>query len=666
MTDYLKMGTRLVRELSNATPEAYDSEQNRAEDQLAATREVLRVSNVRYHIALETSLDAVAVCRLDNGMFVDVNRAFFEVLGYSREELIGQSSIETYAWVGPDGSRQSGELVNVSGRAVGEISIWCDPGDWERLGTLLREDSSIRNFECMLRKKNGATIWAVISASLIELDGVLCVHFALRDQSAMKAAEDRIKNLSYYDSLTGLPNRRQLIEVLTKLLSEQRQARRHHVLLMIDLDKFKRVIEAYGLAAADRILQEVAGRLSRTVRRNADTASRFGADQFMLLLEDFGATVEEAFANAQDTAYRIRSILAQPYDLDGQLTTCSCKIGVTIFGSENASVDDILQQCAIALAEAKLSGRNSVETFAPEFRVAIVQRASMERDLRCALEQGQLSLHYQPQYAHCQLVGAEALLRWNHPTRGMLLPGKFITMAETSGLIVPIGNWVLENVCGQVSEWKRTGRITENFRVAINISAHQFRQRQFQSTVLKVIEKNQTDPKNIELELTESALIEDTETTAGRMRELKTHGVRLALDDFGTGYSCLSYLSRLPLDKLKIDISFVREILTNPTCGAIARAIINLSEALGLAVTAEGVETAGQRDYLARLGCHAYQGYLFGRPMPADQFDAQLVCEGADRSPVPELGYGTPLLVLPGAEKPAPAMRDYFVRCSES
>ena len=601
-------------------------------EELAATQEVLRVSEQRYRIAFETSLDAIGISRMDDGMFVDLNRQFFSMLGYTREELVGQASAEPSVWTDSDGDSHALEFIDVAGRSSRDIRLWDDPGERERMIEILRRDRVCRNFEARFRRKNGDLFWVQLSASMIELDGVACLLFAARDISEAKAAEAEIRNLSLYDDVTCLPNRRHLLEHLQA--RQQDPARRaRSALLSINLDHFRTINDSFGPAAGDRLLREAARRVAACVR-DGDTVARTGGDEFSVLLGLLGESDEEAAAQAQNIAQRALAAVSQPFSLAGQVCHCTASLGITIFGDAPLSAEELLQQSDIAVDHARRAGRNTMRFFAPALQAAISERAVIEADLRQAIESDQLMLWYQPQVRRGELTGAEALVRWRHPSRGLLSPATFVPLAEETGLILPLGDWVLDAACRQAAAWARRHEMPR-IGVAVNISARQFRQPDFTAKVLDTIGRTGVDPASIELEITESTLVEDVDTAVARMQELKAHGLRFAIDDFGVGYSCLSFLRRLPLDKLKIDMSFVRDILIDPGSSAIAKAIISLSEALGLKVLAEGVESEEQRDHLARLGCHAWQGFLCSEPLPAAQFEKLVAaragrCRGAE------------------------------------
>ncbi|MGE0010770.1 MAG: putative bifunctional diguanylate cyclase/phosphodiesterase, partial [Azoarcus sp.] len=437
------------------------------------------------------------------------------------------------------------------------------------------------------------------------------------DITQRKVMEDEIRVLAFYDALTGLPNRRLLVDRLQQQLAASGRSKRSGALLFIDLDNFKTLNDTLGHDKGDLLLKHVAARLMHCVRE-VDTVARLGGDEFVVMLGNLGSDRAQAAAHARGVGDKILKSLGEPHDIDGQLHFSTPSIGVALFAGKNHKVDDLLRQADLAMYQAKADGRNTMSFFDPEMQAALNARAALEADLRRGLKLGQFELHYQPQVDYTgTLIGAEALLRWNHPTRGLVQPDAFIPVAEDTGLIVPLGAWVLDTACAQLRAWSDT-LDTAALTLSVNVSARQFRQADFVDVVLSALNRSGANPRCLKLELTESLLLVDAEETIARMAALKAHGVGFSLDDFGTGYSSLSYLKRLPLDQLKIDRSFVRDLLADPNDAAIARAIITLAESLGLSVIAEGVETVEQRDALARQGCLSYQGYYFGRPGPVE------------------------------------------------
>jgi len=563
-----------------------------ASERLASTLEALRTSEVRYRTAFETSLDSININRLNDGAYVEVNKAFLDVVGYERHEVIGRTPME--------------------------LGVWNDPHDQENLLEILRQDSHCRDFEAQFKRKNGEIFWGLMSAALIEVEGVPCVLTMTRDISNAKLAEDKIRNLAFYDPLTGLPNRRLLMERLQQALAASTRTSNMRVLMFVDLDNFKNLNDTLGHQAGDLLLQEIARRLTSCVR-DSDTVARLGGDEFVVLLEGLSETAQDAASQAKAVAEKILAAIRQPYELDGRESFSTSSIGITVFGNQRESTNEVMQQADIAMYQAKAAGRNTLRFFAPALQAAVNARAAMEDALRQALKADQFLLYYQPQVDSGRLVGAEALVRWEHPGRGVLLPGEFISLAEETGLILQLGTWVLETACNQIASWAER-KETAHIKLAVNISARQFRQPDFVEQVLIVLERTGANPQNLQLELTESMLVDNVQEVIGIMAELKSHGVRFSLDDFGTGYSSLSYLKHLPLDQLKIDRSFVRDMLTDASSGAIAQTLISLGKAMGLSVIAEGVETQEQMGFLAGLGCRTYQGFLFDRPLPLEEF----------------------------------------------
>ncbi len=569
------------------------SEVKTAEKHLAAVQEALQASETRYRTAFQTSMDAIAISSLGDGRYIDVNKAFLDLLGHEHGEVVGRTSAE--------------------------IGLWAYPETRDEMVRLLLQYSGFRDMKTQFVRKTGELLWVIVSASVVEIDGDSCILSVIRDISGVKQAEDKIWNLVFCDPLTGLPNRSLLLDRLRRTPAASFRNGRKRALLFVDLDNFKTLNDAIGHQAGDLLLQEVARRLTECVRET-DTVARLGGDEFLLMLENLSENLEDAAAQAKIVAEKILAIVAQPCVLDGRECLCPASIGITVFGDETESAHEALQRAEIAMFQAKEAGRNTLCFFSPGLQTAINDRAAMHEDLRRALRENEFSLFYQPQLEGTYLIGAEALIRWNHPKQGLVLPGKFIPVAEETGLILPLGTWVLEAACEQIAAWARRPEIA-HIAVAVNISARQFRQPEFVNQVLNALDRTGANPRNLRLELTESMLVDNIEDVVSKMNTLKLLGLRFSLDDFGIGYSSLSYLKLLPLDQLKIDRSFVRDMLVDATSGAIAQTIVSLGRAMGLTVIAEGVETDEQRDFLVGLGCHSFQGFLFSRPLPVEEFE---------------------------------------------
>ncbi len=529
-----------------------------------------------------------------------VNRSFCRITGYTAQEVVGHH-IRLL---------QSGQH---------------DADFYTAMWQHLREHDSWQG-EVWNQRKNGEVYpqWLTITAVKNTVGVVEQYVASLIDITQRKAAEDEVKQLAFYDPLTQLPNRRLLLNRLHQsLLVSQRT---HHLgaLLFIDLDNFKVLNDTLGHDMGDLLLQQVAHRLMGCVRES-DTVARLGGDEFVIMLESLSKTVQEAVAQSESVGRKILLSLNQPYVLgEQQPYHCTASIGIALLGDRQDSVDDLMKRADLAMYESKAAGRNTLCFFDPQMQENIRARVTLEADLRRGLPEQEFCLYYQPQVDDTNhITGAEALVRWNHPAHGLLSPAVFIPLAEETGLIAPLGQWVLEAACKQLGVW-RNQPDKAHLSISVNVSAVQLRQPDFVEQVLTIITQTQANPERLKLEVTESLLLDNVEDVIAKMTALKAHGIGFSLDDFGTGYSSLAYLKRLPLDQLKIDQTFVRDLLTDPNDATIARTIIALAESMGLSVIAEGVETKEQRDCLASEGCHAYQGYFFGKPLPLEAFEALL------------------------------------------
>ena len=443
-----------------------------------------------------------------------------------------------------------------------------------------------------------------------------------RDITERKRAEQQIERLAFYDVLTGLPNRRLLLDRLERAEAACQRTGQLGALLFIDLDNFKDLNDTLGHDMGDQLLAQVAARLVAAVRET-DTVSRFGGDEFVIMIEGLAPQLSAAATQAETLVDKLLAELNLSYLLEGQPHYSTPSIGITLFGDERHSVDELLKRADMAMYQAKAAGRNTQRFFCPDMQAALHARSRLEADLRQGLERGEVFAHYQPVVdQHGRVIGAEALARWQHPERGLVSPGAFIPLAEQTGLILPLGQHILRTSCAQLVRWAGQPS-TAQLSIAVNVSVRQFRQPDFVAQVLQVLEDSGANPARLKLELTESLLLGDVEATIERMAQLKKVGVGFALDDFGTGYSSLSYLKRLPLDQVKIDQSFVRDLLLDPNDAAIVRTILALAQSLDLDVVAEGVETAGQLGYLRQHGCKSFQGYLFGRPVALEDFERE-------------------------------------------
>ena len=441
------------------------------------------------------------------------------------------------------------------------------------------------------------------------------------DIARRKEAEDKIEHLAFYDPLTGLPNRRLMQDRLQHSFAA---ASRHHqqgALLFIDLDHFKVLNDTKGHNLGDSLLRTVAERLQACVREG-DTVARLGGDEFVIILENLSENPEQAAAQAEAVGDKILEALDQPYTITGDEYHCTASIGISLFQKQEATVEELIRRADTAMYEAKNSGRNTLRFYDPAMQAALEARMQLETDLRHALTAGQFKLFYQPQVnAEGEVFGAEVLIRWISPEKGLIAPMQFIPLAEETGLIIPIGNWVLQAACDQLLAWRKDPR-TARLQLAVNVSARQFHQPDFIEQVLQILIDKKIDPSRLKLELTESLVLDDINAAITKMNALKDAGVSFSMDDFGTGYSSLTYLAQLPLTQLKIDQSFVRNALSNHGSAVIVQTVLGMATNLDMEAIAEGVETDRQYHFLREHGCRLFQGYYFGKPVPIEEFSS--------------------------------------------
>jgi len=524
-----------------------------------------------------------------------VNKAFTTITGYCPEDVIG---------------KQPSMLS--SGRHDAHFYA----AMWESLGNTGSWEGGIWN-----KRKNGEVYPQHLTITVVKANDGTIENFVatFSDITLNKLAEKEIQQLAFYDPLTGLPNRRLMLDRLKQAFAASARSHKEGALLFIDLDNFKTLNDTLGHDIGDSLLKQVADRLSSCVREG-DTVARFGGDEFVLILEDLSEQEIDAAKQTEIVGEKILAILKEPYQLQGHTYNSTTSIGATLFQNHEQSLDGLLKQADIAMYQAKKAGRNTLRFFDPKMQASITARADLESELRKALQGQQFRLYYQIQVDSAnRILGAEALIRWFHPERGMVSPLDFIPLAEESGLIVPIGKWVLDAACAQLKIWQ-ADVLTRALTLSVNVSARQFHQADFVAQVERAVEDHAVNPKLLKLELTESILLENIDETIAIMSELREIGVCFSLDDFGTGYSSLQYLKRLPLDQLKIDQSFVRDLAADSSDKAIVKTIIAMAQGLNLEVIAEGVETEEQRLLLLSKDCHAFQGYLFSKPLPIDEF----------------------------------------------
>ena len=532
-----------------------------------------------------------------NKVILRVNKAFTSVTGYTLQEAVGQTPALLKS------GRQNAAFYAAMWDSISRTGTW--------------------QGEIWNRRKNGTVYPEHLSISSVKDDAGLLTHYVgtFNDLTSYKAAEEQIDDLAYTDLLTGLSNRRKLIIRLQQALMAGEEQQHQCALLMLDLDNFKNLNDAIGHAQGDEVLHCVAKRLA-AASRDGDTVARLGGDEFVVLLDHLNRDPQIALRQVQALANKIIEALNTPYQLAGSTISCTASIGITFFGARHEDTLEPLKRAELALYQAKSGGRNMLCFFDPQMQAAVDSRVKLVAALQEAIQNQQFTLYYQAQVSDSEgIVGVEALVRWFDPKRGMVSPAEFIPLAEETGLILPIGSWVLETACQQLAAWAAQPAMA-HLSIAVNVSARQFRESNFVSQTLATLERTRANPQRLKLELTESVLIADAEDVIVKMNALKAIGIGFAIDDFGTGYSSLSYLKRLPLERLKIDQGFVRNILMDPDDAAISRAVIAMATSMGLGVIAEGVETEAQRDFLSSLGCHTYQGYLFSKPLPVADFEA--------------------------------------------
>lgn len=475
--------------------------------------------------------------------------------------------------------------------------------------------------------QNRVELNLIFIAVIILVDALLIMRTVSRSATELNQLADEsektVYQLAYSDPLTELPNRRLFQDRLEHAIAQSNRTKQYRALMFLDMDNFKTLNDTKGHGMGDLLLIEVAKRLKATVRAS-DTLARLGGDEFVVLLGELSENEQSASEQALMIADKISHALRQPYRLNHLVYNCSASIGVTMFCNAGVTIEEVHKRADAAMYQAKNAGRNAVRFYDPQTQAALEARTELEHALRIAIAQGELRVYFQVQVdERNQPVGAEALVRWVHPELGLLFPGQFIAIAEETGLILPIGKWLLETACQQIKLWENDPN-TRGLELAVNVSARQFHQPDFVADIEKILGQSGIDPTRLKLELTESMVLIDVADTVIKMHALKQLGVRFSMDDFGTGYSSLSYLTQLPLDQLKVDQSFVRNIGIKPTDAIIVQTIVGMAHNLNIEVIAEGVETQAQRDFLEKSGCSRYQGYLFGKPEPLEKFTDSL------------------------------------------
>ncbi|UTW07372.1 sensor domain-containing protein [Pseudomonas benzenivorans] len=560
----------------------------------------LKASQAKFAKAFHSSPDAITITERDTARYIEVNEGFCRLTGYRPEEVIGRSALE--------------------------LSVWAEPRQRQEMLELLRRDGRVSNLEMLGRHRDGRISTAQVSVEQIELNGTDCLLLTARDISQLKEAQAQIQHLAYHDSLTNLPNRALLMDRLTQQIALLKRHQLRGALLFLDLDHFKHINDSLGHPVGDAVLKLVTARLESSVRQE-DTVARLGGDEFVVLISGLEGKRSAVTRQVRTIAEKLRRLLAEPMRLDGHRLQVTPSIGMALIPDHGETPADLLKRADIALYRAKDSGRNTIQLFRSSMQEAASERLRLENDLRLALARGEFELYFQPQVdaRSDQVIGAEALLRWVHPTLGAQSPALFIRVLEESGLILEVGSWVLADACQACAQLLEDKLINaEHFSLCVNISPRQFRQNDFVELVGRSLQNSGLPRSMLKLEITEGIVIQNIDDTIAKMNRLKKLGVSFSMDDFGTGYSSLTYLKRLPVDVLKIDQSFVREATHDANDAEIIRAIAAMASSLGLTLIAEGVEQQAQLDFLEQQGCHLYQGYLFSKPLPLAEFRALL------------------------------------------
>ncbi len=561
----------------------------------------LRKSETKLRAVVDGALEGIITID-ENGCLVEFNSAAERMLGYTRNQVIGKPIAEIMI---PPSQRDAHIKGHQHYINSGEKRIFD------------------KRLEMMAMRSDGSEFPVELALTSLHEKGLRLVTGFVRDITNRKKAEEEIRNLAFFEVLTGLPNRRLLIDHLQQAFAASMRTQNRGAVLFIDLDNFKSINDARGHGVGDLLLIEVAKRLKNSTRAE-DTVARLGGDEFVVLIENLSTDLAQAIIESKSVCENIIQAINQPYWLKDLEHHHTCSIGVSLFLGDHNNVDELLKRADTAMYQAKASGRNTLRFYDPEMQQIIESRVKMEGQLRQALAQNQFCLHYQIQVDHRRnIFGAEVLLRWNRPAYGLTPPVEFIPIAEECGLIVPIGRWVLQCACEQLKAWQSIDYM-QNLQLAVNVSARQFRQEYFVQEVKDIIEKTGVNPKLLKLELTESIIIENIHDAIEKMQALQAIGIDFSMDDFGTGYSSLAYLKKLPITQVKIDKSFVNDITIDASDAAIVKTIIVMSSTLGLNVIAEGVETQEQLNLLEEYGCKRFQGYLFSRPVVLKELETLL------------------------------------------
>jgi len=563
----------------------------------------------RFRSAMDATADAIFLLDAANAELVDVNEGACRMLGYPRGELLGQSASRLGLGT-PEALRAQAERLADYAAAIG-------PARSPELN------------ELDLMRRDLIAVPVELYWQLLQRPGQPAVMLGVaRDISERRQAEELLQHMAHYDSLTGLPNRTLFFKIVADAITVAQDKSRRIVVLMIGLDRFKNINDSLGTTLGDDLLRQFSNRLVQTARIR-DTVGRVGGDEFALIL-----TMSRDQQDAVHAANEVREALRLPFELDGHQAVLSASIGISVYPDDATDPEMLVKYADTAMERAKQAGRDGYRFFTAGMNVQVLARLDMELALRRAFDNDELRLHFQPKVnLHTGgFAGAEALLRWERPGFGLVYPAEFVPVLEDTGLVVRVGAWIIDAACQQISDWINDG--TGPVRVAVNVASRQFVEGDLEQLVRDALARHQTPPELLELELTETSLMSNAERTITVLKSLKALGIKVAIDDFGTGYSSLAYLQRFPIDKLKIDIAFVRDITINPNDAAIALAIISMAHSLKLQVVAEGVETRAQLEYLRRNRCDEVQGYFYSKPLPPDAL-SQLVRAAQMLPPAP-------------------------------
>ncbi|MEH6500907.1 MAG: EAL domain-containing protein [Pseudoalteromonas distincta] len=573
-----------------------------------ASEVALKRSEAKFTALFQDSPEPYILFEKHSAQIAEINRSFTEMFGYQAADVVGKTALD--------------------------IGLWRYPEKRPAIIAKLLRENRLRNELIEFVTRDGRVLHCEASSNFVQVGNERRTLTSLKDVTEQKNIEARIKHQAYHDALTDLPNRLLLNDRLHQHLALGERHGLSCAVLFFDLDHFKRINDSLGHTCGDAVLNEVSQRLLAQVRK-ADTVARLGGDEFVVLLGGLTGTQPQVAEQVKVTARQLLKAVSEPMQIKGHSLQLSCSVGIAIGNEHGDSPEDLLMHADTALYGVKATGRNNIAFFEPQMQVVVSQRLQLETALRQAIMKQQLQLHYQPQIdaRGPTIIGAEALLRWQHPVTGLIGPGTFMHVLEESGMILEVGHWVIQQACKFIARLLESTTVApDSFSVSINISPRQFRQSDFVNQVATAVRQQGIPAQCLKLEITESTVIQNINDTVSKMQELRTLGIHFAIDDFGTGYSSLSYLKRLPLDLLKIDQSFIRDCTQDGNDAEIVRAIIAMARSLKLELIAEGVETAEQLAFLQLQDCHAYQGYLYSPAVTADAFLQMLISSRATRT----------------------------------